>query len=343
MRNDYTYSDYTHWMREQGRDAIQAHQAQYVTRFEGCSLVLDIGCGEGLFLELLKRAGIRSLGVDREPEIVAKVRAAGMDVKQGDALSFLKGHPQEYDGVYCSHLIEHMPFEGVVQLVRAAAESLCDNGRLLMVFPNPESIRMQCFGFWKDPEHVRFYHADLVRSICQQMGLQAEVLRPKPLEEPLSPPRLEGFARDWAPLDLDEPYRVFRQRMEEIRDAIAKEEEETALQSAAPSGRWKRLLEKVGRALIPQDLPNRQDLLFKRQNRLQDHLEALHDFADSSVMSLCRWHETQSQLAGTSIEEEGRARESFNQSLGRLIQTLNSAWGVPEEAAVLAVKCTDRP
>jgi len=30
------------------------------------------------------------------------------------------------------------------------------------------------FGFWKVPEHVRFYHADLIESVCRHYGLPVE-------------------------------------------------------------------------------------------------------------------------------------------------------------------------
>ena len=338
MRGDYTYNDYEHWMREASRDAVQSHQKQYVGRFDGCSLVLDLGCGEGLFLELLEKAGIPCLGVEREPHIAERARSAGKKVEVGDALSYLRERRQGFDGIHCSHLIEHMPFEDVVELIGAAAESLSSPGRLLLVFPNPESIRMQCFGFWKDPEHVRFYHADLVRSVCQQMGLKAEVLRPRPMEEPLSPPRLEGSAKDWAELDLEETYTLFRHRMEAIRAASQPLRERAKTESTTEETGLQRFLEKLRTKLLPRGMTKRQDLLWERQQTLYEHLNALHDFADASMMKLCQWHETQAQLAEKGSKGEGLARESFNQSLGRLIQTLNSVWGVPEESAVLATK-----
>ena len=86
MSGDYTYNDYEHWMREADRASIQSHQAQYAAQFDGCSNVLDIGCGEGLFLELLERAGISAVGVDREPRIVERAKASGRDVKVADAV-----------------------------------------------------------------------------------------------------------------------------------------------------------------------------------------------------------------------------------------------------------------
>ena len=42
----------------------------------------------------------------------------------------------------------------------------------MIVVPNPESIRMQLLGFWRDPEHVRFYHPELLEAVCRHAGLE---------------------------------------------------------------------------------------------------------------------------------------------------------------------------
>jgi hypothetical protein len=67
------------------------------------------------------------------------------------------------------------------------------------VFPNPESVRMQLSGFWKDPEHVRFYHADLIGAVCAHYGLgviggSEEEPAPNRLEAPwLAGAHLDGW------------------------------------------------------------------------------------------------------------------------------------------------------
>jgi hypothetical protein len=54
------------------------------------------------------------------------------------------------------------------------AKRLIMGGVLVLVFPDPESIRAQLLGFWRDPEHVRFYHPDLVISMAATVGLEVE-------------------------------------------------------------------------------------------------------------------------------------------------------------------------
>jgi O-antigen chain-terminating methyltransferase len=98
----------------------------------------------------------------------------GLDVRTQDALEFLSTTNERFDGIYCSHFVEHLPIELVQQLLAGLARVLDDHGLAVLAFPDPESIRAQLMGFWRDPEHVRFYHPDLVASLAQAAGLECE-------------------------------------------------------------------------------------------------------------------------------------------------------------------------
>jgi O-antigen chain-terminating methyltransferase len=149
-------------------------QRQYLPHFRGCASVLDLGCGAGIFLEMLGDAGIAAMGVERSPLIAEYARGMGLAVETADALSFLRSGQRGFDGIYCSHFIEHLPFDAVRELVTRMADALNPNGVLLLVFPDPESIRSQLLGFWRDPEHVRFYHPELIELLGVSSGLVCE-------------------------------------------------------------------------------------------------------------------------------------------------------------------------
>ena len=145
--------------------------AEYVPYFAGCHRVLDLACGAGIFLELLAEKGIPAVGVERNPSVAEWVQARGREVVQQDVLEFLTQPGDTYDGIFCSHFIEHLPFDQVLRLIELIALRLEPGGTLALVFPNPESMRMQLFGFWRDPEHVRFYHPELLEAVCRHYGL----------------------------------------------------------------------------------------------------------------------------------------------------------------------------
>ena len=61
------------------REHVQEGQRAYVPRFAGRSAVLDLGCGRGEFLELLKDAGVPARGIDASAELVALCRQRGLE------------------------------------------------------------------------------------------------------------------------------------------------------------------------------------------------------------------------------------------------------------------------
>ncbi len=170
----FEYADYEADPRLRDPELLARMQAPYIELFKGCQRVLDLACGSGIFLDLLGRAGIRAVGVERNEQIAGVARGRGFDVIHADVFDFLVATDERFDGIYCSHFIEHLTFDQLLRLIELVVRHLEHEGRLVLVFPNPESIRMQLFGFWKDPEHVRFYHADLIELVCRHYGLAIE-------------------------------------------------------------------------------------------------------------------------------------------------------------------------
>ncbi len=170
MADRFDYAEYEFTLRD--RQGNRERQSGYVAHFQGCRKVLDLACGSGIFLELLAEAGIPALGVERNPAVVAWVRQHGWNVAEQDVFTFLEQTSETYDGVFCSHFLEHLPFEQVLRFFELLAPRVRAAGTVVIVVPNPESIRMQLFGFWRDPEHVRFYHPELLEAICRHAGLQ---------------------------------------------------------------------------------------------------------------------------------------------------------------------------
>ncbi len=170
MADRFDYADYEFKLRD--RQWNREMQSGYVAHFQGCHKVLDLACGSGIFLELLAEHGIPALGVERNPTVAAWVKQHGWDVVEQDVFAFLEQTTETYDGVFCSHFLEHLPFEQVLRFFELLAPRVRAAGTVVIVVPNPESIRMQLLGFWRDPEHVRFYHPELLEAVCRHAGLE---------------------------------------------------------------------------------------------------------------------------------------------------------------------------
>lgn len=136
--------------------------------------VLDLGCGTGVFLDQLARRDISAVGVDSDAASVAYAQLLGLEVAALDGSEYLAKHPRAFDAIHCSHLIEHLPFGELGRAMRLIAEALEPGGRAVFVFPDPESIRSQLLGFWRDPDHERFYHPDSVIMMADAAGLALE-------------------------------------------------------------------------------------------------------------------------------------------------------------------------
>ncbi len=168
----FNYSIYEFCQRD--HPLLKAMQKGDTIHFTGCKSVLDAGCGVGIFLDCLRDHGIEGVGVERDPAIVKYGKGMGLNIINADALSYLEQSNELYDGVYCSHFVEHLPINLVEKLIKLLAARLEPNGVAVFVFPDPESIRSQLLGFWRDPEHVRFYHPELVSAIAASVGLELE-------------------------------------------------------------------------------------------------------------------------------------------------------------------------
>ena len=102
----------------------------YLELLCGRSPVLDLGCGRGEFLDLLREAGIDSLGVDIDPGMVERCRRKGHDaVVLGDGLDYLDGLADASLGViFSAQVIEHLPFASLIRLLALARRKLAPDG-----------------------------------------------------------------------------------------------------------------------------------------------------------------------------------------------------------------------
>jgi SAM-dependent methyltransferase len=150
--------------------AVRHLQKRFVNRFRECEPVLDIGCGRGIFLSLLRESGIACVGIDFADEAVQASRNNGFTIQQADCLQFLEGPPGRFGGIFCSHVIEHMDYEGATRLIQMCRRALRPGGKLVIVTPNPEDIAIMGEIFWLDPTHVRPYPSLLLCSMLERSG-----------------------------------------------------------------------------------------------------------------------------------------------------------------------------
>ncbi len=154
-------------------DELKKHQAIFVEYFAGCQNVLDIGCGRGEFLELLRDRGIRGMGVDTDPEMVSLCRSHGLDVRQTDALEYLeKSPPGSIDGVFMDDVIEHLETDYMLRLLGLISTRLAKGRYFIVKTINPLSLATFT-DYYIDVTHVRALHPAALQYMIKSEGFEA--------------------------------------------------------------------------------------------------------------------------------------------------------------------------
>ena len=117
--------------------------------------VLDIGCGRGEFLELLQEQGIQAKGVDMYTPFIEYCKNRSLDVVQADALTFLSSlEDGSLDGVFMSHVAEHLSKDYLIALIRTAYRKLKNGCYFVLDTPNPEALATYR-NFYIDLDHIK--------------------------------------------------------------------------------------------------------------------------------------------------------------------------------------------
>ncbi len=118
--------------------------------------VVDVGCGRGEWLNLLKENGFEAVGIDTNLHNINSCREQGLAVHHEDAIAWLARQEDESLGcVSAFHVIEHLDFSQLNYFIDHALRCLCPGGLILLETPNPENLLVGTNTFYLDPTHVR--------------------------------------------------------------------------------------------------------------------------------------------------------------------------------------------
>jgi SAM-dependent methyltransferase len=137
----------------------------------GPAAALDLGCGRGEWLELLGEDGFDARGVDLDDGMLAACHERGLAARHCDALAALRAQPDASLALVSAfHLVEHLPFELVQDLITESLRALRPGGLLIMETPNPENLTVGATSFYRDPTHVRPLPPDLLGFAADHAG-----------------------------------------------------------------------------------------------------------------------------------------------------------------------------
>jgi SAM-dependent methyltransferase/SOS-response transcriptional repressor LexA len=133
--------------------------------------VIDVGCGRGEWLELLRDEGFVARGVDLNRIFLDGCRDLKLDVSEQDALSFLRELKRDSVGVLTSfHMIEHLDHKILIALLDETLRVLRPGGVAIFETPNPRNVVVGSCNFYLDPTHKRPLPPDLSRYLLEARG-----------------------------------------------------------------------------------------------------------------------------------------------------------------------------
>ncbi|QSV62502.1 MAG: class I SAM-dependent methyltransferase [Dolichospermum sp. DL01] len=146
--------------------------------------ILDIGCGRGEWLELLKESGYISRGLDINRVMVEQCQARGLEVIEADVINYLQSLPENSLGAITGfHIIEHLPFKTLMRLFSETVRVLKPQGLVIFETPNPDNVLVGSNTFYLDPTHINPLPSATVKFMAEMFGLyntQVITLHPYP-------------------------------------------------------------------------------------------------------------------------------------------------------------------
>jgi SAM-dependent methyltransferase len=171
-------------------DEIRHRMDRYLPDLQAKGPVLDLGCGRGELLLLLREAGFEATGVEGDPALAEAARRRGLDIVEGDVLEVLKGQDAENRGsVTAIHLFEHLTPVNLMAVLAEIRRVLRPGGLLIAECPNPHSLRVGASLYWQDPTHQRPLLPETLELMLRAAGFEfdrREVMHPFPSDQLLA-------------------------------------------------------------------------------------------------------------------------------------------------------------
>lgn len=172
-------------------DDIRERLAAYLQHFDGATDVLDVGCGRGEFLDLLRERGVTARGIDTNHEMVQVCHGRGLSADLGDALTYLGGLPDaSLGGLFSAQVVEHLEPGYLLQLLDTAFLKLRPGATLILETINAASWSAFFSSYIRDITHIRPLHPDTLRYFVTASGFQhvrVEYRSPLPVTIKLEP------------------------------------------------------------------------------------------------------------------------------------------------------------
>lgn len=178
---------------------IRRRQEEYLQYFRGRDNILDVGCGRGEFLELLRDNNISAKGVELGTDQYLLCQEKGLDVVQQDLFSYLESLPDEsLGGLFSAQVIEHLTASDQLRYVALTHRKTKPGSPVILETINAQCVWAVMRNFFIDPTHVRPVHPETLKFAMESANFDnVALLFSSPLSDHHIPPlELDGEARN---------------------------------------------------------------------------------------------------------------------------------------------------
>jgi SAM-dependent methyltransferase len=197
-------------------DEIRRRMHDYLPIFRNTTDVLDVGCGRGEFLELLRDEGVAARGIDVNAAMVEVCRGKGLAAETMDALAYLRQLPDSsLGGLFAAQVVEHLEPRYLMRLLDAAFDKLRPGAPIVLETINPACWFAFFESYIRDLTHVRPVHPDTLKYLLIATGFQrVEISYRAPYPESDKLQRLPQGSG--APTSLDDMVETLNANVEKI-------------------------------------------------------------------------------------------------------------------------------
>lgn len=134
---------------------------------------LDVGCSNGVFVDVARQAGIDAEGIELAEAAVEEARRGGLPVCRGT----IEQHDPNYryDTIVAFDVLEHVL--DPVSFLRAAHRLLAPGGSVVIAVPNQASLSRRIMGsrwyFYIPEEHLHYFNPSTLRRLIERCGFDA--------------------------------------------------------------------------------------------------------------------------------------------------------------------------
>src|SRR5450631_4160304 len=171
LYENYIVGAYGERKQEQFKFELFEHNYKKYFPLDLNASLLDIGVGKGEMLTCMKNWGyVNYQGIDISPDTIEFCQSMGHPcLKVDDVPQWLINHEARFETITLLDVLEHVPKDNTIDLLKSIRTSLVQNGTLLIQVPNMQAPDSQLLRY-EDFTHEVGYTENSLRQVLLAAG-----------------------------------------------------------------------------------------------------------------------------------------------------------------------------